>query len=128
MKSVGVHFVHEGELAHGKAVGKADVGDCDEALCECEVLLWPRRPVDSGQPPRSLGAINTSSNDGDANGEDDGSEVNVAEDSNLGETRRDGNDHEDDGGDNGEDDGADAAAGDVLEGNGTREAVRADQE
>lgn len=123
-----MHFVHEGELAHGKAVGKADVGDCDEALCEGEALLWPCRPVDSGQPAWCLGALDTSGNDGDTDGEDDGGEVNVAEDGNLGETRWDGNDHKNDGGDNGEDDGADAAAGDVLEGNGTREAVRANQE
>lgn len=120
-----MHFVHEGELTHSKAVGKTYIRDGDKRFSKCQAFLRPCRPVDSGQPTRGIGALDTGGNDSDTDGEDNGGEVNIAKDRNLRKTRWNRKKYEEDGGNNGEDDGADAAPGDMLEGDGACETMRA---
>lgn len=123
-----VHLVHEGELAHGETVREDDVGDGDEAVGESDALLWPGGPVHGAQSTGLLRVLNAGGDDGDADGCDDGGEVDEAEGGHLGETRGDGEEEEDDGRDDGEDDGADATFCDGLPCDRTRQGVRADEE
>ena len=124
-----VHLVHEGKLAHGEAVGKNNVGNGDKGVGKAEVLLGPGGPGNRRHAANFLRGLDAGSNDGDANGEDNGGKVDVAQDGNLGKRRRDGEEQQDDGGDDTKDEGADAAVADDAEkGNGSGQAVRADEE
>ena len=120
----GVHLVHEGELAEGEAVGEDDVGQSDEGIGEGDTLLGPGGPVHSSQTG-AVGGLDTSSDDSDTDSEDNRGEINVSQNSHLGEAGGDGEKQQDDGGDNTEDDGTDVATGDVGESNSSSETVRA---
>lgn len=106
----GVHLVHEAELAHGKAVGKNNVADSNEALGKAEVLLGPARPGNRSEATVLVARTNASSNHGDENGGADGDEIDVAKNSHLGETGRNGEEEKNDGGDNTEDERAGTVA------------------
>lgn len=123
-----MHFIHEGELAHGEAVGEDNVGDGDEGVGEGDVLLGPCGPIDGGTPTRRIGGLDTGTDDGDTDGSDDGDEIDVAENGDLSKARGNGEKQENDSGDDGEDDGADAALGDGGPGNGTGQSVRTDEQ
>lgn len=69
-----VHLVHEGELADGEAVGEDDVRDGDEGLDEARVRGGPGRPV---RRHAGMGPLDARRNDGDADRDDDGREVDV---------------------------------------------------
>lgn len=124
----GVHLVHERELAHGETVGEDDVGDGDESIGEGDAFLGPGGPLHSGQTPRCIAARDASANDGDADGGNNRREVDVAQNRHFGETRRDGDQQQDDGRHNAKHDGADGTLGDVGERNRAGQTVRAGQE
>ena len=98
-----VHLVHEGELAHGEGVGENDVADSNEALRQAEVLLGPARPWDGTKTTILVGRTDAGTNHGNKNGGADGEEIDVAKNSHLSETGRNGDDEENDGRDNTED-------------------------
>jgi len=81
----GVHFIHEGELADGEGVGEDDVGDGDEAVRESDVLFGPCGPVYGFETAGRTTVYYGGGDDGDADGEHDGYEVDVAEDGHFGE-------------------------------------------
>lgn len=66
----GVHLVHEGELADGKAVGKDNVGNGNEGIDKGQILLGPGRPGHCRQST-IVGSLDTGSNHGDTDGNDD---------------------------------------------------------
>lgn len=124
----GVHLVHEGELADGETVGEDDVGDGEERFIELDVLLGPSRPLHRIEATLLLAGLNTSGNDGDTDGQNDGNEIDVTENGDFGERRRNGKEKQDNGRNDTEDDGAGGVLGDVVPGNGTGKTVRADKQ
>ena len=121
-----VHFVHEAELADGEAEGEDDVGDCDEGLGEGEVFLGPRAPVDGGHPAGLVASLDSCRDDGDADCDQDGGEVDVAQNGDFREGWRDGEDQQNDGGDGRKGDRAHMAAIDVDEGDTSSQSVGTD--
>ena len=124
-----VHFLHEGELANGEGVGENDVGHGNESLGESEARLGPRRPAARSKSANRLIALDTGGHHGDDDGNQDGNEIDVTEESHLRERGRQSHDQEQDGGNTTESESADALLGDnVSESNGTGKTVRADKE
>lgn len=124
----GVHLIHKGKLADGKTVGKDDVGDCNEGLGKGQTLLGPGRPVNRRKTTRLIAGLDTSRNDGDPDSEGNGDEVDVSQDGDLGKRGRDSDDEEDNGRDDTKDERTGAIVREVKEGNGSCQAMRADQE
>ena len=121
----GVHLIHEGKLTHGETVGEDDVGNGNEGIGESGTLLGPSRPIDGSKTTRRTTSFNPRSDDGDTDGAEDGSKVDITQDGNLRKTRGDREQNQDDHGDDTKDHGADTALGNVLEGNGPGQTVRA---
>ncbi|RMY75876.1 hypothetical protein D0863_02322 [Hortaea werneckii] len=123
-----VHLAHERELTDGEGVGEDNVRHRHERAVEGDILRWPRTPVDSAHASRLAASANTSRDDGDQDGCDNGYEVDVTEPSEFRESRREGNGEKDDRGDDGPDQGADTGLRDnVDEGDRSSEGVGADQ-
>lgn len=122
----GVHLVHERELADGKGVGENDVTQSNEGLDKRQTLLGPGGPIRLGDCAVRL--LDAGANDGDQNRNDDRSEIDVAQNGDLGKGRWNGQQHEDDGGGDSEDNRAGTVVGDVAEGDGSGQCVRADKE
>lgn len=120
-----VHFVHEGELADGEGVGENDVAESNKSLHECQTLLGPGRPVGLGN--RAVVRLNASSDNGDQNGDDNGREIDVAQNGDLGKGRGDGQQHEDDSRGDSKDDRAGSVIRNVSKGDGTGQSVGSDQ-
>ena len=83
-----VHLGHEAELADGEGVGKDDVGGGQERFVESGLCGWPCGPVDAAQAAGSVVCLHAGCDNGDDNGCDDGYEIDVAQDSKLGECWR----------------------------------------
>lgn len=81
----GVHLVHEGELANGETVGEDDVGDGDHGVGKGDVLLGPGGPVDSGHSAGLVTSPDAGGDHGHTDSQDDGDEVDVSENGDLGE-------------------------------------------
>lgn len=124
-----VHLRHETELADGKGVCENNVGGGQEGSIKGGTLFWPELPVHGGEASGSLVCFDTSGNDGDEDGSNDGDKVNVAENGDIMEGGRQGHDEQDNGGNNGPDQCANGGFVDNAdECNGTRQGVRADQQ
>ncbi len=123
-----MHFVHERELADGEGVGEDDVGESDPGIGKSGALLGPGRPLCGHERLGFLVGPDSRANDGHADGNDDGGEVDVTEHRNLGERRWHSDDEENDGRDDTKDERADGVAAEVEEGDGSGETVRSDEE
>lgn len=75
-----------------------------------------------------MGVLNTSGDDGDTDGDENGGEINVSKNGDFGKRRRHGEEHENDSRDKTKDDGAGAVVGNVVQGNGSRQTVRTNGE
>lgn len=124
---LGVHLVHEGELADGERVREDDIGGGQERIGECDALRRPHGPVHVGEAD-ALRGFDSGCDHGDSNGEDDGDEVDIAEPCEFVKCRRQSQGEQDDCRDHGKDQSADT--GRIDNGhprNGTRQCMRTHQ-
>lgn len=121
-----VHLVHEAELADGEGVGEDDVAERDHGLDKSQPFLGPRGPRLAGRDT-AVAPLDARADHGDADSDDDGGEVDVAQDGNLGERGRHGEGEQHHGGANGKDDRTGPVVGDVAEGDSAGQRVRSHQ-
>lgn len=125
----GVHLRHEGELAHGKRVGKDDVGGSKEGLVEGGSGLGPGGPVDGAEATGLVVRLDASRNNGDHDGGNDADKVDVSQKGKVVERGGQRKDQEDDEGNDAPDKRARLEiARDVDKGNGSREGVGSNEQ
>lgn len=123
-----VHLIHESELAHGERISEENIGDAVESLRELEIILWPSAPVNCVETSGSLVRSDASGDDGDADSSENGGEINISKNGDLGERGRNGENEKNDSRHDVPHDSAEARFCDGRESDGTGQAVRTKKE